>query len=145
MSNTAEQLVVRQHERFACRIPVDVAVTQESPTRVGLSRTVGNGTGVMSATLVDCSGGGVGIESTIYLPRQTRLLVRIAPDEGGEAPLELEATVQRASMVSRKPMYYLGLSFRGKNAPSAATVDKLMKQAARAVKAEAAAVKGAAA
>lgn len=131
MSTPSEQLVVRQHERVACQMPVDISVASDSPTRVSLSRTVGNGTGILAATVVDCSGGGVGVESAVFLPRQTRVFLRIHSQDDAAPPLELEATVQRASMVSRAPRYYLGLSFRGKNPPAPAAIASLLKHAAR--------------
>ena len=33
MEQTAEQLVVRQHERLSCRLPADVSLTDDSPTQ----------------------------------------------------------------------------------------------------------------
>lgn len=129
MSQATEHLVVRQHERIACRLPAELAIAAGSPTAIGLSRTVGNGTGIIAATLVDCSAGGVGVESSVYLPRQSRLHVRIPANDGSGATIEVEGTVQRASMISREPRYYLGLSFRGKNPPSAGTLERLLKLA----------------
>lgn len=129
MQKTAEQLVVRQHERYSCQVQADVGITADSPSRVVLSRTVGNGTGVLAATVVDCSAGGMGLESPVYLPRNARLLVRLdlGDASGRDGHVEIEGTVQRATMISRAPRYYLGLAFKGKNAPSAATVDRLLK------------------
>lgn len=127
MSQTGDQLVVRQHERFVCALPVDVTVTPDSPSRVTLSAKVGQGTGVVSASVVDCSVGGVGIESELYLPRLSRLRLRIA---GNGGPIELEGTVQRVNMISRAPRYYLGVSFRGGRAPDPAAVQRLLHLAA---------------
>jgi hypothetical protein len=130
MDRSADQLVVRQHQRLACRLRVDVAVAPDSPCRVTLSRSAGNGTGVVTATVVDCSTGGMGIESSVYLPRQARLSLRV--DLGGEGgtSLDIEATVQRATMISRAPKYYLGVAFKGRNAPGEAVIEQLLTCAA---------------
>jgi len=124
MEKTAEQLVVRQYERYTCALPAVVGITADSPARVALSRTAGNGTGVLAATVVDCSAGGIGLQCLVFLPRQTRVLVRI--DLADAAPLELEGTVQRAAMISRDPKYYLGVAFKGKNSPHPTTVERLL-------------------
>lgn len=130
MQKNGDQLTVRQHERYACRLPVDIGIAAESPSRVTLSSSVGSGTGRVGATVVDCSAGGVGIESGVYLPRMARLHLRIE-GTGGE-PIELEGTVQRSSMISRAPRYYLGISFRGGRGVDAPVLERLMRAAAAA-------------
>lgn len=128
MQQNSDQLTVRQHERFVCKLPVDIGISAESSSRVTLSNSVGNGTGRLGATVVDCSAGGVGIESGVYLPRLARLQLRI--EDTGGTPIEIEGTVQRASMISRAPRYYLGISFRGVRGVDAAAVERLLRTAA---------------
>lgn len=108
-------------------MPAALTVAPDSPTRVRLSRAVGNGTGVVAVTIVDCSAGGVGIECPVYLPRHARVQLVVEGDRSGA--LELEGTVQRVGMISRNPTYYLGLSFRGRTPPSTATIEGLLRLA----------------
>ena len=129
MDRSADQLVVRQHLRHTCRLPADITVSADSPTRVTLSRSVGDGTGVIAVTVVDCSSGGLGLESCVYLPRQTRLAVRIRLADARTAEVELEATVQRAMMISRGPKYYLGLAFKGQGVPTAEVLGRILAHA----------------
>lgn len=127
MDTPADQLVVRQHQRHACRLDASVSVAPDSPTRVAISRSVGDGSGVFSATVVDCSSGGLGLESNVYLPRDTRLSVRIRLGASSGHDIELGATVQRAQMISRTPRYYLGLAFGGEGAPSPDTLSRILR------------------
>jgi hypothetical protein len=125
-----EPLVVRQHERFACRLPASVTVSADSPVRLTLSRAAGNGTGVVSAVVVDCSAGGIGVETDVFFPRGAELLARVeAGDAEPGAWLEVSGLVQRAAMVSRAPRYYLGLAFKGARAPAQAEVARRLDRA----------------
>lgn len=103
----AEQLVVRQHERHLCRVACRMRVGEQNAEQVTPARSVGDGAGGIDATVVDCSRGGLGLESAIYFPRGCRIKVRLSTD------VELLVRVQRASMTDRKPTYYLGVSFAG--------------------------------
>ncbi len=132
MDDSAEQFKIRQHVRSTCSLRAEVGITEHSPTRAALSRTVGNGTGVFGATVVDCSPGGMGLESPVFLPRQARLCLRVELSNPGEpsTPLDLEGTVQRVAMISREPRYYLGLDFKGRNAPTPAVIERLLNHVA---------------
>lgn len=133
---TGESLVVRQHERHTCRLSAAVSVSSESEVRVTLSRAAGNGTGVVPATVVDCSAGGIGLEMTVFFPRGAELSVRIqrpTPATGeasaaGDA-IELAGTVQRVEMLSRGPKYYLGMAFKGRRAPARSEVARVLEWA----------------
>jgi len=115
MQPPAEQLVVRQHERFHCRLSLHLRVGDEAGEQVVLARTAGDGTGAVDATITDTSRGGMGIESAVFFPRGCRLKARIKRDASGRAPeKDMMVRVQRVSMLDRKPTYYLGVSFVGK-------------------------------
>lgn len=118
MSQTSDNLVVRQHERHACAFDVSLASRTEN---VVLAQAVGVGgvrgaTVSLSAALVDLSLGGLGLQSEVYLPKRSQVLVRLElPErvvEAGESPtLEALVSVQRAVMSDRRPSYYLGTAF----------------------------------
>jgi hypothetical protein len=104
-------LVVRRHERHACRVPVRLSVSPAHADRVAFSSAVGpagDGEGGVRAELVDVSDGGLGIETTVMLPRSCHAVVRVSV-EGGQT-VEATVRVQRVLMTDLKPVYYLGTS-----------------------------------
>ena len=109
----AEQLVVRQHERFLCRLPSHVRVSEDAADQVALARSVGDGSGSLDVVITDASRGGLGIESSVFLPRGCRVKVRVKPATG-ESVHDVTLRVQRVTMLDRKPTYYLGMSFVSK-------------------------------
>ena len=123
MRDPAEQLVVRQHERRECRVPVSVRIGDGDAERVVLSRSAGDGSGAIPATMVDASAGGVGLEAGMYLPRGVRVVVAVRLN--GEV-MELPARVQRVLMNSRRPTYYLGLAFLATGAARTELSDRLV-------------------
>ncbi|HMN42583.1 MAG TPA: hypothetical protein PKE29_17215 [Phycisphaerales bacterium] len=133
MPNSAEQLVVRQHERFHCRLASQLRVAAEVAEQVILARIVGDGSGSLDAFVTDCSRGGLGVESTVFFPRGCRLKVRVKPIDAYEGPgPEMVVRVQRVSMLDRKPTYYLGVSFVSKGPEHDASVGILLDMARRA-------------
>ena len=130
MQPQAEQLVVRQHERFHCRLACQLRVADEAAEQVVMARTVGDGTGAIEAFVTDTSRGGLGIESPVFFPRGCRIKVRIKPSASGQAPeKDMIVRVQRVSMLDRRPTYYLGLSFASKGPDHEAAVAVLLEMA----------------
>lgn len=125
-SGTAEQLVVRQHERLRCDLAARVMVSPESAERVVLSLDGARGGGGavdVAVRVTDCSRGGLGLQSPVYLPKRCRVMVRVEGVdglEGASGTLELEVTVQRAAMLDRGPTYYLGTATGAGSAASGA-------------------------
>lgn len=124
MKDPAQQLVVRQHERRECRVPVRVRVGDADAERVTLSRSAGDGSGAIPAMMVDASGGGLGLETSVFLPRGLRVVVAA---RFNDTLLEMPARVQRVLMNSRKPTYYLGLAFTQTGDARAELADRLMQ------------------
>lgn len=141
MQSSAEQLVVRQHERIHCRIASLLRVSTENAEQVSLARAVGDGNGGVDAFITDCSRGGLGIESPVFLPRGCRLRIRarVASSAAtGTTPAssdgsgEMIVRVQRVTMLDRKPTYYLGVSFVSKGLEHDAAVVALLDAARKA-------------
>ncbi len=105
-----DQSVVRQYERLQCRLPAIVRVGEEHADQVALSRTVGDGTGVLNVDITDCSRGGMNIESGVFLPRGCRLRVTFTDGTHEHALL---IRVQRVAQTARTPTYSHGTSFVG--------------------------------
>ncbi len=113
MPTKPEQAVVRHHDRFACSYPASVSIEEGHTQEVPLSRSATGVDGSVRATVVDCSSGGLGLHLGVYLPRtcQIELIVQIPVAGAPPRPLKLRGRVQRVSMISRRPEYYLGAAF----------------------------------
>jgi PilZ domain len=109
MPPSGDQLVVRQHERLLCRLGAQLRVDESHTSQIALSRNVGEGTGSFGCAIVDCSRGGLGLETTFFLPRSCRIMVIVTDAQGTK--MEFAARVQRVAMTDRKPTYYLGVAF----------------------------------
>ncbi len=123
-ANASSDLLVRQHERYTCRLSAKLRVVPEDAPQVSIARSVGDGAGGVNCIVVDCSSGGVGLQSPVFLPRGVKVIVtvssQIVDNHAADTPpslssLELPKTVfkgtlrvQRVSMLDRTPTYYLG-------------------------------------
>lgn len=126
--NGPEQLVVRQHERYLCRLRCRVGVGEQTADQVVVARTMGDGSGSIDASVVDCSRGGMGLESAVFFPRGSRLKVRVAAGADGRTH-DVLVRVQRATMQDRTPTYYLGVSFAGSGDDHGRSVEQIIELA----------------
>lgn len=125
MPPVEEQVVVRQHERYSCRLAAATRVAQDLEGAVPLARGVregSDGAGI-ACTIVDVSRGGIGIETGVFLPKTCKVEVTLPGSSIGDASarVALRGTVMRIAMLDRTPRYYLGLSFN----PSDMTTTKI--------------------
>lgn len=125
MSKGETPLVVRQQERHQCALSAELRIAPEDASRVTLAPHAGVGGGLVRVTVVDCSTGGLGLQSPVFMPRTCRVLVRVTTAPGTPA-LEFTARVQRVWMLDRAPKYYLGVSFPGSGPAHEASVQKLI-------------------
>ncbi|MBL8744841.1 MAG: hypothetical protein JNK58_00640 [Phycisphaerae bacterium] len=132
MESSPETLLVRQHERLTCSLRAQASVAPQCGTQVRLARTLGDGSRTINATVIDCSPGGLGINSGVFFPRSSLIHVRVSCGEGDQAESVFEETlrVQRVTMVGSDPTYYLGTSFA--DSPRAESLERLMAAARRA-------------
>ena len=130
MQSRPDTLLVRQHERVACSLGVRIQAAGEHAALIRLSRTVSDGSGVVQATVIDCSHGGIGITSSVFFPKRTLLKAWIA-DASGETPIVFDGVVrvQRTAMISREPKYYLGAAFDKSTPPD--LIARLLQHASR--------------
>ncbi len=116
MSEKPRELVVRQHERYRCDLPAKLELCSDDAERVMLSGQATGADGRIEARLEDASVGGFGVRTKVFLPKGARVLVSIQVGEQGDgddaSPVELRVRgrVQRAKMVERGPLYYLGMA-----------------------------------
>ncbi|MDX2115850.1 MAG: PilZ domain-containing protein [Planctomycetota bacterium] len=127
MHPAEERLVVREHERVRCSLRAVIEPAPEMRDLLRLARGVGNGSGSVDAELTDCSGGGVGLRSPVYFPKQCVLMVRVPSPDGGAGGhvFEGRVRVQRATMIGREPAYDLGAAFADR--PDERTLEALLK------------------
>lgn len=116
MANTQnDNLVVRQYERVKCSLAAELTVATEHQGIITFAAAVTNGQSTLPVTLVDISRGGIGLRSKVFLPKQSRLTVRISdpasPAGGKSISLSCQCKVMRVIMIDRTPMYELGTSF----------------------------------
>jgi hypothetical protein len=130
MQSRPDTLLVRQHERVACNLNVCVQAAGDDASHVRLARTVGDGSGGVKATVIDCSHGGIGITSTVFFPKRMLLRAWIV-DDGADTPIVFDGIVrvQRTSMISREPRYYLGVAFDPSTPP--ASIETLLRHASK--------------
>lgn len=115
-------LTVRQHEREGIQLPVDFLVRPQHSAQVHFSPgSSAIGPHAIRGTAVDISSGGMGLECRQFVPRMCEGTVRVfAPDPigiaGDGSPIldlvfEQLVKVRRVYLISREPMYALGMAF----------------------------------
>jgi len=108
-----DRLIVRHHERYRCQAPVRLVIDPVHAEAVVLSKLARSADGSVPATLVDCSLGGLGVMSRVFVPRACRILIVTGIGEGDQdensCPIgEYSVRVQRVTLVGREPTYLLG-------------------------------------
>lgn len=108
--NKTSGLTVRQHERAGIQVPVEFLVCNEHGVQVRFSpQSNSPDHHIISATAIDISPGGLGMECRHFLPRMCEGVVRII--NGGEVVLEQRAKVRRVFLTGRDPKYMIGVAF----------------------------------
>ncbi len=130
MSKQADQLIVRRHSRVECDVAARVRMDEGDDSQVVFSRSVMHADGSVAVRIVDCSAGGLGIQSSVYLPKGSHLVVTVAGGSlaGLAQDVVLHVRVQRGSMVDRSPLYYMGTSLVDRGI-TMQVIDSLLKAA----------------
>lgn len=107
-----------------------VAIAPEHAALVRFSTGSGARDGWIEAGVVDVSNGGVGLMTTVFIPRRCRVILRLRADDAPDAPVLLEAgaRVMRIVMTDRRPAYLVGTSFEGLSPETASALDALMSR-----------------
>lgn len=129
MDTAPSQLVVRQHERHTCSLPAHGGVDVAHAEQVNLAvQIAGGAAGEFVCTLTDVSHGGLGLRTTVFVPKTTRVQLRVALADGGP-PVEIALRVMRVAMVDRTPTFNLGTSFLQPQSIIAAALTRLIAAA----------------
>jgi hypothetical protein len=119
------ELSVRQHERFACAWDAELAIAPDDEASVRFSSTVLGLGGGVACKVVDCSPGGLGLHTPVFLPRKCRVVLRLT----GDHTFKAKVRVRRVVMADRQPTYYIGCSFEDRTEAFDRTVADLLVQA----------------
>lgn len=105
--------VIRRSDRHEIMLPVRLRVHEPDRAQVRLSARSGQREGWVSGDLVDLASGGMGVVTSVYLPRGCVADVQVLSfAEAAEEPLlEVRARVRRVVMTDRRPAYLVGLLF----------------------------------
>ncbi|MGQ0627516.1 MAG: PilZ domain-containing protein [Phycisphaerales bacterium] len=126
MNQTDSTLVVRQHERHTCDVPARFSVDTAHHDRVTIAfQSTGMSTGDVPVRIIDCSAGGLGLRSPVYIPKTGRIRVQFELADGGP-PIDTILRVMRASMQDRTPSYYLGGAFTDDSPSTTAALARLV-------------------
>jgi hypothetical protein len=104
--------IIRKVERFDVAIPAHLGPVAAHSGVVRLAPPAGAKDGLIECNCVDISLAGAGFFTTVFLPRLTRIRIKLF--SVGDAPqllLTCEATVRRCIMTDRRPAYHLGCAF----------------------------------
>lgn len=104
--------VVRRAVRHDVALRAKMSVHPDHAQAVRLSQSSGVRDGWLDCDIVDVSGGGIGIMTHVFLPKRTKLNVRVfGLAAGGEPLMEIRVAIQRVVMTDRRPAYILGATF----------------------------------
>ena len=109
---STDKVIVRHAVRHDVAIRAQVSIRGPHATSIRLSAATGVKDGWIDADAVDFSLGGVGVISTVFIPRPA--VVRLRMLSAGEHPtiiFEGDAVVRRVVMTDRRPAYHIGTSF----------------------------------
>ena len=122
---------IRRSQRHDVALPARFCIAPAHSALVRLSSGSGARDGWLDAGLVDLSSGGVGLVTSVFVPRRCLITVRVwgdnSPEAQSEPPiLEVGARVQRIVMTDRRPAYLLGTAFEGLTAEVVRSVEALL-------------------
>lgn len=111
MASERERLAVRRHNRRECNLAAQLCVDGVHDAQVVFSNAVAETDGSVPLRIVDCSEGGLGLRSPVYVPRGAHVVVSVTlNNDGATGHHKIALRVQRSAMVDREPAYYLGTS-----------------------------------
>jgi hypothetical protein len=112
MQDAQSNLSVRVYERHDCALPATVRVTDNDRGQLRLTGSALNASGFMPVTVIDCSTGGLGLDTTVFIPKCATLEVVIAADsETGRPEFRGIVRARRVVMLDHTPKYFVGTSF----------------------------------
>ena len=123
-------LIVRGTARHDLVLPVTLRIDAEHGDMVRFGPRAGDRDGWVDADLMDIGLAGAGVLGQNFLPRGTRIRMRIQSldRENPQVLLECSARVMRVIMTDRRPGYMLGLAFEGLAPSDTEQINKFIEQ-----------------
>ena len=122
-------LRVRHAKRHDIALDAELRIAPEHQSSVRFSSASGARDDTLRVVIVDASSGGLGIISTVFIPRKCLVTLRaFDPTDATRPPLlEARLRVQRSRMTDRRPAYFVGASFAAADARDAAGVERFLR------------------
>jgi hypothetical protein len=121
--------IMRKAERFDVSINAVLGPTAQHASVVKLAPAAGAKDGMIDCNCVDISLAGAGFFTTVFLPRLTRIRVKLF--SAGDTPQELlscDAIVRRFIMTDRRPAFHVGCSFTDMTEDQQRQLDAILAQ-----------------
>lgn len=124
--SSMDQLVVRRSQRHDVALHGRFRIASDHESSIVLARASGVRNGVIEADVVDLSGGGLGMLTPVFVPKQALLECQILLPQSSAPALECQARVTRVIMTDRRPMYLIGLLFEAMSDQAAQALSKML-------------------
>ncbi len=112
MQSFSRDLRFRTASRHDVALDAKLSLRAPDNERVRYSRTAVSPDGSWPATVVDVSGGGLGVICEVYVPVWARVRVEIQWPGGDRGTLfQGNCMARRVRMIDRRPAYLLGLQY----------------------------------
>lgn len=111
MANIQNEQLARQHERHLTSFHARVEPHSDHAAQLRLSFP----DALCGLEVIDVSSGGLGLKSSVFIPRNLRINLHISDLSAGDGVatqvLNIRAVVRRCLLVDHKPTYQVGLQF----------------------------------
>lgn len=123
-----QSLIIRKHTRHDVALPASIAIDAGHDEQIRFTGRAGARSGAIDGYLVDASPGGLGFMTSTFLPKGSRLKVRVLSPINPSAPplLETSLLLQRVSMTDRRPGYLLGTVFADRSPQGLAAYEQFL-------------------
>lgn len=125
---SSRDMLVRRSTRIDIALPARLAIADDHAGQVRFGPEAGAVHGWVDADVVDVSAGGLGLISSVFVPRRTLVRIEVINglDPSAEALLKCVGRVQRVVMTDRRPAYFLGAAFAETNHESDKALEQFM-------------------
>lgn len=125
----SHDLVVRRTLRHDVVLRGRFSVAAPHAPALRLAKASGARDGAVEADIVDLSAGGVGLLSTVFLPKRLLVEVEVLAPRSAAPLLRCRGRVTRTLMTDRRPMYMLGVEFEDVDEATRTALAALLQQA----------------
>jgi len=128
MAGADPGVIVRRARRFDVVLPASLGIGEAHQDVVHFGPRAGDRSGWIEGDLIDIGTAGAGFMGTTFMPRGTRVILKIFKlgEREGDPLLEVEGTIVRVVMTDRRPAYLLGIGFDAENEETRLGVEALI-------------------